>query len=151
MDKWIACGDCIYLDKTVKRQCGEMYRYGCKHSPRDMIVGYIGKESDLKYLGCSYCNKLSIGTKIKVKSRFTDYEKFFLYCGKYMGKPLLYGIEERKIRIQSFDSLRTKTGKLKTNIEVIRQEKEEFEKSVRMAKRIKRKYIDEEQEALPFN
>lgn len=148
------CANCIYLDKTRRKEVNNgtgCYRYGCNLRFSDgYVCGWIRKDGELKTQGCSDCNKIRVGTKIKVKSRFADCEKTFLYCGKYIGKPLLYCMEERKMRIQPFDCLRTQTGKLKTNIEVIRQEKEEFEKSIKMAKMLKRRYIEDEQEALPF-
>lgn len=142
----IWCGDCIHLDKTRKRNGNNnvgCFQYGCNSSLNDAyICGWIREDKELKTMGCSWCNKLKVGTKFVVNSRFSDKSKKFLYCGKVHGKPLLYCYEEQKYRIAPRDYLRTQTGKIKTNVSIVRQSEEQFEASRRIATKRRKRYIE---------
>ena len=140
MNIW--CNDCIFLDKTDKIDEGHCYSYGCLRTPRTQIVGWIKSDKELKTMGCSNCNKLEIGTKFKVVSRFTDKHKTYLFCGMINGKPLLYITEEHIYKIVSCGCLRSQNGRIKTNIKIVPQNKTQFEASKRMGKKRRKKYIE---------
>jgi hypothetical protein len=79
----------IYLDKSKKENgnCGT-YIYGCKCINRNTVAGYMRKDSELKTMGCSYCNKIKVGTS------FTLNKTKCFYCGsiktKHGRKYLIY-------------------------------------------------------------
>lgn len=60
----LSCAECCYLDKS-KKEMGKYgsYIYGCKSTNRNSVVGYTKKDSELKTMGCSYCNKIKVGTR----------------------------------------------------------------------------------------
>lgn len=85
----ISCAECCYLNKNEKIQSiPNRYRYKCMFSRRDYIVGSIQKDSELKTMGCSDCNRIEIGTLFKLKSETNMYT--ILYCGKVDNKYILY-------------------------------------------------------------
>ena len=48
------CFDCGYLDKRRKETCDAgAFRYGCNDIADGFICGWVGKDSELRYLGCS--------------------------------------------------------------------------------------------------
>ena len=85
----ISCAECCYLNKDEKIQIiPNRYRYKCMFSRREYIVGCIRKDSELKTMGCSDCNRIEIGTLFKLKSEEHVYT--ILYCGKVGNEYLLY-------------------------------------------------------------
>lgn len=85
----LSCAECCYLNKAEKEEnILNRYRYRCMFSRRDYIVGSIQKDSELKTMGCSDCNRVEIGTLFKLKSEEHVYT--ILYCGKVGNEYLLY-------------------------------------------------------------
>lgn len=85
----MSCAECCYLNKAEKEEnILNRYRYRCMFSRRDYIVGSIQKDSELKTIGCSDCNRIEIGTLFKLKSEEHTYT--ILYCGKVGNEYLLY-------------------------------------------------------------
>lgn len=85
----LSCAECCYLNKAEKEEnILNRYRYRCMFSRRDYIVGSIQKDSELKTMGCSDCNRVEIGTLFKLKSEEHVYT--ILYCGKVNNQYLLY-------------------------------------------------------------
>lgn len=85
----ISCAECCYLNKAEKEEnILNQYRYRCMFSRRDYIVGSIQKDSELKTMGCSDCNRIEVGTLFKLKSEEHVYT--ILYCGKVNNCYLLY-------------------------------------------------------------
>lgn len=59
----LSCAECCYLNKAEKEKSVlNRYRYRCMFSRRDYIVGSIQKDSELKTMGCSDCNRIEVGT-----------------------------------------------------------------------------------------
>lgn len=59
----LSCAECCYLNKAEKEEnILNQYRYRCMFSRRDYIVGSIKKDSELKTMGCSDCNRIEAGT-----------------------------------------------------------------------------------------
>lgn len=59
----LSCAECCYLNKAEKEKSVlNRYRYRCMFSRRDYIVGSIQKDSELKTVGCSDCNRIEVGT-----------------------------------------------------------------------------------------
>jgi hypothetical protein len=141
----ISCAECCYLNKAEKEESIlNRYRYRCMFSRRDYIVGSIQKDSELKTMGCSDCNRIEIGTLFKLKSEEHVYT--ILYCGKVGNEYLLYNqnlktfklvkstwISEHIKRIQFCECNDTKMN--------IREDKIEFRKKLAKAK--KERYIRE--------
>ena len=73
----ISCAECCYLNKNKKEQTKEQkfYRYGCSNNLSGYIIGWISKDSELKTMGCSDCNRIKVGT-----SFFLNGIQCF-YCG----------------------------------------------------------------------
>lgn len=72
----ISCAECCYLNKAEKIESMlNRYRYKCMFSRRDYIVGSIKKDSELKTMGCSDCNRIKVGTS------FTFNNVRCFYCG----------------------------------------------------------------------
>ena len=72
----ISCAECCYLNKAEKADgILNQYRYRSMSSRRDYIVGSIKKDSELKTMGCSDCNRIEVGT-----SFLLNVIKCF-YCG----------------------------------------------------------------------
>lgn len=63
---FISCQNCVYLDKTRKQNGfnnNDCFRYGCNARIVDkFICGWISKDSELKTMGCSNCNRIKVGT-----------------------------------------------------------------------------------------
>lgn len=71
-----SCAECCYLNKAEKEESIlNRYRYRCMFSRRDYIVGSIQKDSELKTMGCSDCNRIEIGTLFKLKSETSTYTR----------------------------------------------------------------------------
>lgn len=86
----LSCAECCYLNKNKKEKTKEQkfYRYGCSNNLSGYIIGWISKDSELKTMGCSDCNRVEIGTMFKLKSEEHVYT--IMYCGKVNNKYLLY-------------------------------------------------------------
>lgn len=85
----LSCAECCYLNKAEKEEnILNQYRYRCMFSRRDYIIGSIKKDSELKTVGCSDCNRIEAGTLFKLKSEEHVYT--ILYCGKVGNEYLLY-------------------------------------------------------------
>lgn len=85
----MSCAECCYLNKAEKEESIlNRYRYKCMFPKSDYIVGSVKKDSELKTMGCSDCNRIEIGTLFKLKSETQIYT--VLYCGKVNNKYLLY-------------------------------------------------------------
>jgi hypothetical protein len=94
----LSCAECCYLNKVEKEEnILNRYRYRCMFSRRDYIVGSIQKDSELKIMGCSDCNRIEIGTLFKLKSETNTYT--ILYCGKVGNKYLLYNQNLKTFRL----------------------------------------------------
>lgn len=77
----ISCAECCYLNKAEKEEnILNRYRYRCMFSRRDYIVGSIQKDSELKTMGCSDCNRIEVGTS------FTLNKTKCFYCGSIKTK-----------------------------------------------------------------
>lgn len=78
----ISCAECCYLNKNKKEQTKEQkfYRYGCSNNLSGYIVGSIQKDSELKTMGCSDCNRIKVGTG------FTLNKTKCFYCGSIKTK-----------------------------------------------------------------
>ncbi len=141
----MSCAECCYLNKAEKEEnILNQYRYRCMFSRRDYIVGSIRKDSELKTMGCSDCNRIEAGTLFKLKSEEHTYT--ILYCGKVGNEYLLYNqnlktfklvkstwISEHIKRIQFCECNDTKMN--------TREDKIEFRKKIAKAK--KERYIRE--------
>ena len=141
----LSCAECCYLNKAEKEEnILNRYRYRCMFSRRDYIVGSIKKDSELKTMGCSDCNRVEIGTLFKLKSEEHVYT--ILYCGKVNSQYLLYNqnlktfklvkgtwLSEHIKRIQFCECNDTKMN--------TKQDKIEFRKKLAKAK--KERYIRE--------
>lgn len=81
---FISCQDCVYLDKTRKQNGfnnSGCFRYGCNARIVDnFICGWISKDSELKKMGCSDCNRIKVGTS------FTLNKTRCFYCGSIQTK-----------------------------------------------------------------
>lgn len=81
---FISCKDCVYLDKTRKQNGfnnSGCFRYGCNARIVDkFICGWISKDSELKKMGCSDCNRIKVGTS------FTLNKTKCFYCGSIQTK-----------------------------------------------------------------
>lgn len=81
---FISCQDCVYLDKTRKQNGfnnSDCFRYGCNARIVDkFICGWISKDSELKKMGCSDCNRIKVGTS------FTFNKTKCFYCGSIQTK-----------------------------------------------------------------
>lgn len=81
---FISCKDCVYLDKTRKQNGfnnSGCFRYGCNARIVDkFICGWISKDSELKTMGCSDCNRIKVGTS------FTLNKTKCFYCGSIQTK-----------------------------------------------------------------
>ena len=85
----MSCAECCYLNKAEKEESIlNRYRYKCMFPKGDYIVGSVKKDSELKTMGCSDCNRIEMGTLFKLKSETNTYT--ILYCGKVNNKYLLY-------------------------------------------------------------
>lgn len=61
----MGCAECCYLNKNKKEQTKgqKFYRYGCSsNNLSGYIIGWISKDSELKTMGCSNCNRIKVGT-----------------------------------------------------------------------------------------
>lgn len=81
---FISCQDCVYLDKTRKQNGfnnSDCFRYGCNARIVDkFICGWISKDSEIKTMGCSDCNRIKVGTS------FTLNKTKCFYCGSIKTK-----------------------------------------------------------------
>lgn len=142
----LSCAECCHLRKDKKEETKEnkFYRYGCSNTAYGYIIGWISKDSELKTMGCSDCNRIEIGTLFKLISETHTYT--ILYCGKVNGKYLLYNqnlktfklvkkewLSEHIKRIQFCECNDTKMN--------TKQDKIRFRKKVAKAK--KERYIRE--------
>lgn len=73
----ISCAECCYLNKNekIEESMVNRYKYKCMFSRRGYIVGCIRKDSELKKMGCSDCNRIKVGTS------FTLNKTKCFYCG----------------------------------------------------------------------
>lgn len=145
------CDSCIFLDKSRKQisDNGFCYRYGCNSRMKDrFICGWLvngRNDRELRTMGCSDRNKLKVGMKFNIKSRFDENKKeSWLYCGKVNGRYLCYKVDTNLYVYKLFDKgqFRGQTGKLISTFEIIEQNETQFEASKRVAKKRRRKYIE---------
>nr|DAZ78465.1 MAG TPA: hypothetical protein [Caudoviricetes sp.] len=73
----ISCAECCYLNKNekIEESMVNRYKYKCMSSRKEYIVGCIRKDSELKTMGCSDCNRIKVGTS------FTFNKTKCFYCG----------------------------------------------------------------------
>lgn len=78
----MSCAECCHLRKDKKEETKEnkFYRYGCSNTAYGYIIGWISKDSELKTMGCSNCNRIEIGTS------FTFNKTKCFYCGSIQTK-----------------------------------------------------------------
>lgn len=105
------CYNCIYLDKS-RKQTGKngtgCFRYGCNARLTDSyICGYMGKDNELKTMGCSNSNILHFGTE------FTVGIYQILYLGSYNGKRILYNLNTKKHKFVDNEWLKKQKGKIR--------------------------------------
>lgn len=142
----ISCAECCYLNKAEKEEnILNQYRYRCMFSRRDYIVGSIQKDSELKTMGCSDCNRIEVGT------RFTLNKTKCFYCGsiktKYGRKYLVYNASTYvqngfyvDVVEQNWFSERIK------DIVIERQTEEQIEALKQTAREYKKRVIKREEE-----
>ena len=78
----ISCAECCYLNKNekIEESMVNRYKYKCMFSRREYIVGCVRKDSELKTMGCSDCNRIKVGTS------FTLNKTKCFYCGSIKTK-----------------------------------------------------------------
>ena len=148
------CYNCIYLDKTRRKEGNNgtgCYMYGCNQrlSSNGYICGWIRKDSELKTQGCSYSNKIIVGTLFL----FNGIQ--CLYCGSLgsgTGKRyLVYNASTYVSNGYCVDSVEKDWfRKNLREIQILKQTKEQFKRNKGRARFYKRKYIEIEEETLPF-
>lgn len=147
------CYNCIYLDKSRKQKSKNgtvCFRYGCNARLKDSyICGWIRKDNELKTMGCSDSNKIRVGTAFLLNGVQC------LYCGSIgssAGKRyLLYNASTYVSNGYCVDAV--KEDWFKNNIkkiEIMEQTEEQNVSRKRQARFYKRRYIETEQESLPF-
>lgn len=143
MDKEVkpwSCAICVHLQKEVYQEQNGAKLYQCTNQKRNgNVVGWCREERELKYQGCSLCNELYPGDMFDVLSKFSDKHKRYLYCGKERNKRVLLSIPYHVYSSVPSDYFRSQTGKIKTNIKMVKQTKEQIEFHKRVAKRVMRK------------
>lgn len=149
MDKGlnICCAECIFLNKQNKIDGGNCYSYGCLKVPRTQIVGWMHSDNELKTMGCSDCNKITPGDIFVIKSRFDDTEReTWLYCGKINNKYLIKKLKTKLYvyQIVEREHFRGQTGKLVSTFEIIEQTEQQKEFHKRLAKNVKRRYMEKQ-------
>lgn len=129
------CADCIYLYKGIKITYDDVnsYRYGCTFPEGNgETVGAMRKDFELKTMGCSNSNKVLQGTLLKINDKY-----IVMYCGKVKGGRLLHNRQLHTYKVVSDDWFK----KVKVTACCVSQR--QFEACQRMAKKRKRKWINE--------
>lgn len=138
----LSCAECCYLNKNKKEQTKEQkfYRYGCSNNLRGYIIGWISKDSELKTMGCSDCNRVEIGTLFKLKSEEHVYT--ILYCGKVNNQYLLYNQNLKTFKLVK----RTWFSEHIKDIVIEHQTEKQIEAQKQTARLYKRRVIKREEE-----
>ena len=85
-----SCADCIHLDKE-RTEGNDINRwYGCNYGSRDRVVGAVAKDSELKNMGCSNCNRVRPGDVLEVTTVLGTVCQY-LFCGT-VGKHFKAGL-----------------------------------------------------------
>lgn len=148
------CANCIFLNKSKVEKCKEtnFYRYGCNNNISEYIIGYIQKDSQLKTMGCSDCNKIQAGQLFRF---FTKSGNKYVcqYCGRIGDKYLIWNQTLQNFKTVQKDWLRKhkeniqlkvlKENYLEGRTEPINtlEEKERFQRG--LAKRRKERFLRE--------
>lgn len=147
------CYNCIYLDKNRKQKSKNgtvCFRYGCNAGLKDSyICGWIRKDSELKTMGCSDSNKIKVGTAFLLDGVQC------LYCGSIgsgAGKRyLLYNASTYVYNGYCVDNVKEDWfQKNLKKIQILKQTEEQLNRNRKRAKLYKRRYIEIEEESLPF-
>lgn len=85
-----SCADCIHLDKEKSEGNGINKWYGCNYGSRDCVVGAVTKDSELKNMGCSNCNRVRPGDVLEVTTVLGTVCQY-LFCGT-VGKHFKAGL-----------------------------------------------------------
>lgn len=147
------CYNCIYLDKSRKQKSKNVtvcFRYGCNARLKDSyICGWIREDSELKTMGCSDSNKIKVGTAFLLDGVHC------LYCGSIgsgAGKRyLLYNASTYVSNGYCVDNVKEDWfQKNLKKIQILKQTEEQLNRNRKCAKLYKRRYIEIEEETLPF-
>lgn len=147
------CYNCIYLDKSRKQKSKNgtvCFRYGCNARLKDSyICGWIRKDNELKTMGCSDSNKVKAGTAFLLDGVQC------LYCGSVgsgAGKRyLLYNASTYVSNGYCVDNVKEDWfQKNIKKIQILKQTEEQLNRNRKRAKFYKRRYIEIEEESLPF-
>lgn len=140
------CSECIHLRMENPVICGQMAMYACTSQERDgKVIGWCPVGKKPVYMGGSCCNVVHAGDIIVRKSRFDEeQEQRYLYCGKISkGKRLLYNKDMHEYSVVSDTWFRGQTGRLNTQLSILRQNEVQQEASIRMAKKRKQRWCEE--------
>lgn len=85
-----SCVDCIHLDKERFKGDDVNKWYGCNYGSRDCVVGAVTKDSELKNMGCSNCNRVRPGDVLEVTTVLGTVCQY-LFCGT-VGKHFKAGL-----------------------------------------------------------
>lgn len=148
------CYNCIYLDKTRRKEGNNgngCYMYGCNNrfSGNGYICGWIRKDNELKTMGCSDSNKIRVGTAFLLDGVHC------LYCGSIgsgAGKRyLLYNASTYVSNGYCVDDVKEDWFERNLNkIRILKQTEEQFSENRKFARLYKRRYIEIEENTLPF-
>lgn len=142
----IYCIDCIHLQRDDPYISGQMALYRCSCQGRDgKVAGWVQKDkpkNGLKKMGCSGCNKLYPGDVILCHARFKEVTAKWLYCGSVQNGKLMYNKNKMEYKVVPKDWFRGQTGRLRTGISVLKQNKAQLEASKRMAKKRKARWLE---------
>lgn len=142
--KTFDCYNCVYLDKTRRREGNNRtgcYMYGCnRRFSNGYICGWIRKDSELKTQGCSDSNKIRVGTEFLLN------ETHCLYCGKIRNKEqeryLIYNASTYVSNGYCVDSVEKDWfRKNLKKIQILKQTKEQFREVKKIAKFYKQGFI----------
>ena len=140
------CSECIHLRMENPVICGQMVMYACTSQKRDgKVIGWCPAGKKPVYMGGSCCNIVHIGDIIVRKSYFNKgQEQRYLYCGKVSkGKRLLYCKSTHEYHVVSDMWFRGQTGRLITQLSILKQNEVQQEVSIRIAKKRKQRWCEE--------
>ena len=147
------CYNCIYLDKSRKQTSENgtsCFRYGCNARLKDSyICGWIRKDNELKTMGCSNSNKIKVGTAFLLDGVQC------IYCGSLgSGTRKRYLVYNASTYVQNGycvdDVEEDWFQKNLKKIQILKQTEEQFSENRKRAKFYKRRYMEIEEETLPF-
>lgn len=141
---YCSCAGCIHLQKEYTESNG-CKLYKCSSQERSgSVVGWIGKDSELKTMGGSCCNILHPGDVIRCESMFGNKSRSWLYCGTVEGnKKLLYDRKNKEYKVKPEDWFRTQTGSIRKGTSIIWHDKNRKEWCRKQAKRYKEEWLKE--------